>query len=115
MNEVISSTLKSSSVNGLLPESVSQSLFDNAFKRSYSVEYIFNTDIEELKKKMKTPKPGQKPLLVIIWPEMLMSRYINEFSGAIKEYGEMFETYYIGDPSKVEHLLFTKTMPKELP
>jgi len=48
-------------------------MFDSCFKRSYNVEFIFNTDMKDFERKYKHGKGAQRPILFIMWPEMFMS------------------------------------------
>ena len=90
-----------------------QEVYDRCFKRSYDVEFLFNTDIGELKRKIKTGNMD-RPVLVIIWPEMFMSQYSHEFQNALRDYNSMFEVYYVRRQEDVKDLFHTQIMPKEL-
>lgn len=54
-------------------------MFDSTFKRTYNVEFIFNTDMAEFRQKYKYGKGAEKPILFISWPEMFMSQYVSDF------------------------------------
>jgi hypothetical protein len=54
-------------------------MFDLSFKRTYNVEFIFNTDMAEFRQKYKYGKNAEKPILLIMWPEMMMKQYVPDF------------------------------------
>ena len=54
-------------------------MYDRSFKRSFNVEFIFNTDMNEFRQKVKYGKDAEKPILLILWPEMFMSQYSQDF------------------------------------
>ena len=70
--------------------------------------------MEELKRKLKTGKDADRPILLLIWPEMFMSQYAQEFQTALRNYNEMFEVYYCRKEELVSDILNTRMMPKEL-
>lgn len=43
-------------------------MLDKSFKRTYNVEFIFNTNMKEFRHKIKYGK-AEKPILLIVWPE----------------------------------------------
>ena len=48
-------------------------MYDRCFKRTFNVEFLFNTDMKEFRQKVKFGINAEKPILLIIWPEMFMS------------------------------------------
>ena len=54
-------------------------MFDDCFKRTYNVEFVFNTSIKDFRKKFKYGIDAEKPMLVIVWPEYFMSNMISDF------------------------------------
>ena len=55
-----------------------------------------------------------KPVLLLIWPEMFMSQYASEFQTVLRNYNEMFDVYYCRQSSDLASVLHTTIMPKEL-
>jgi len=52
----------------LLVEETAEKLFDQSFKRTYNVEFVFNTDIKKsFKQKYKYGINADKPILFIYW------------------------------------------------
>ena len=97
-----------------MTEELAKSVFDKCFKRSYNVQFLFNTDIKELRQIMKGKKKTEKPILLLIWPEMFMSQYSQEFQNVLRNYNDMFDVFYCRKQSDVADLLNTGIMPKEL-
>ncbi len=62
-----------------MTEKLAKDVFDKCFKRTYNVQFLFNTDMKELKALIKGKKKADKPILLLIWPEMFMSQYAQEF------------------------------------
>ena len=52
---------------------------------------------------------------MILWPEMFMSQYAQEFQQALRKYNDMFDVFYCRDDSKAKLYFNTKQMPRELP
>ena len=88
-------------------------MFDRSFKRSYNVEFIFNTDMKEFRQKLKYGKNATKPILFIFWPEVFMSMYSNEYNNVLRNYSDVFDVYYCRNEK--EAAKFFKLGPKELP
>jgi len=63
----------------LLVEETARKLFVNSFKRTYNVEFIFNTDMKSFKQKYKHGINADKPILFIYWQELLMNQMIGDF------------------------------------
>jgi len=80
---------------GLQTERFAADIFDNCFSRTYNVEFAFNPNFKEFRKKLK--RGGNKPLLFVYSPPLYMSRYIGEFKEVLKNYTEVFDMYYTGD------------------
>ena len=72
-------------------------MFDQTFKRTYNVEFTFNTDMAEFRQKYTYGKGAEKPILFIFWPEMFMSQYVSDFSSTLRNYNDMFDVYYCND------------------
>lgn len=101
--------------NGLYTEKFSKELFDSCFKRSFNVEYIFNTDMDEFRQKLKNGTDSKKPILFILWKEMFMSVYIQEFQKVLRDLDNLFEVYFCDDDQFAAQFFNTKMMPLELP
>ena len=50
--------------NGLQSQQLSDQILGKAFKRTYDVEFILNTNIKELKQKLKR-KEHEKPIMLV--------------------------------------------------
>lgn len=101
---------------GVLSTDVADKIFDQCFKRTYNVEFTFNTDIRNsFKNKYKHGLNAEKPILFIYWPEMFMSQFIGEFHSVLRNYNDMFDVYYCRDEADAKQFFNTKVMPKELP
>lgn len=101
--------------NGLFTEKFCKEMFDSCFKRSFNVEYIFNTDMQEFKQKMKHGQDSKKPIMFILWKEMFMSVYIQEFHNALRDLDNLFDVYFCDDDQFASQFFNTKMMPLELP
>lgn len=101
---------------GLLNGPAVEKAFDQCFKRSYNVEFLFNTDIKNsFKNKYKHGINAEKPILFILWPEMFMSQFIGDFDQVLRNYNNMFDVYYCHKEEDARRFFNTKIMPKELP
>lgn len=99
----------------ILSGPVVDKVFDQCFKRTHNVEFIFNTDIKNsFKNKYKHGLNAEKPILFIMWPEMFMSQFIGEFDQTLRKYNDMFDVYYCRDEADAKQFFNTKMMPKEL-
>ena len=100
--------------HGLVTKSFAAKHFDKSFKRTYNVEFFFNTDMKELKRIMKGQKKTERPVLLLMWPELFMSQYAGELQNALREYNEMFEVFYCREELELRDVLNTRLMPKEV-
>lgn len=83
--------------NGIFTEQISREWFDECFKRTYNVEFVFNTDMDEFRRKYKYGTDAEKPILVIFWPEYFMSNMISDFQQVLRNYNGVFDVFYIKD------------------
>ena len=67
------------------------------------------------KKKYSRQLESDKPLLLILWPQMFMSQFIGEMSQTLRQYNDMFEIYYCKDEKLAKQMFNTSMMPRELP
>lgn len=85
--------------NGLFTPGFCKEIFDECFKRTYNVEFIFNTDMSQFRKAYKSGKL-EKPILLIYWSEFIMSHYVDEFQKALSEYNDHFDIYFCSDEAE---------------
>jgi hypothetical protein len=78
------------------------------------VEFVFNPNFKEFRKKFKHGK-SSRPILFVYSPPMYMSRYIGEFKDVLQNYTEVFDIYYTGDQKKASSLFYTKEFPEIFP
>ena len=104
-----------SATKGLQTEKFAAEIFDQCFTRSFNVEFGFNPNFKEFRRKMKHPAQNQKPLLFVYAPAMYMSRYVGEFKEVLKNYNEVFDIYYTPDESKAQQLFHTREFPEIFP
>ncbi|CDW85809.1 UNKNOWN [Stylonychia lemnae] len=88
--------------------------FDQYFTRTFTVEFVFNPNFSEFKRKFKTGT-SQKPMIFIYSPAMYMSRYIGEFKQVLQNYTEVFDVYYTEDHNEAQQLFYTKEFPDIFP
>ena len=62
--------------NQLLTQDLAKSIFEKAFKRTYDVEFVFNTDINQLKSKIKNGEIGDKPIMLLTCKEQMIPYFI---------------------------------------
>ena len=93
----------------------SQTFFDQCFKRTFNVEFAFNTDMKEFREKFKYGKDAEKPILFICWPEMFMKEYMTEYQATLRNYDGMFDVFYCSDHDLAKQYFDMEKMPKELP
>lgn len=79
------------------------------------MEFAFNPNFKEFKRKFLTGKGASKPLLFIYSPPLYMSRYIVDFKEVLKNYQEVFEVYYCDDEKEASRLFYTKEFPDVFP
>lgn len=101
--------------NGIQTQKISREWFDECFKRTYNVEFVFNTDVKEFRRKYKYGEGADKPILVIFWPEYFMSNMIDDFQKVLRNYNEVFDVFYFKDQQKANQYFETSKMPKEVP
>jgi hypothetical protein len=98
---------------GLQTERFAADIFDQCFSRTFNVEFAFNPNFKEFRRKFK--HGGQRPLLFVYSPPLYMSRYIGEFKEVLKNYTEVFDIYYTGDEKEASQLFYTKEFPEIFP
>jgi hypothetical protein len=99
---------------GLQTEPFATEIFDQCFTRTYNVEFAFNPNFKEFRKKVRNGK-GSKPILFVYSPPMYMSRYIGEFKDVLRNYTEVFDIYYTGDQKEASTVFFTQELPDIFP
>jgi hypothetical protein len=50
-------------------------------------------------------------MVIVVWPEMMMSTYINDFQEITKKFGNSVEFYYAKDRDEVRDLFNVDLMP----
>ena len=56
---------------------------------------------------------GGKPIMLIVWPELLMSVYASEFQKVLSNYQNVFEIYYCKNGEEISDIFDTSDLPKE--
>jgi len=89
--------------------------FQNAFTRSYDVEFVFNPSMSEFKRKISVKGAAKKPVLLVYSKELYMSRFFSEFQNVLSKYEGMFDVYYTGDEKEASKYIYTGEFPEVLP
>jgi hypothetical protein len=105
-----------SQTGGIQTEQFAIDIFDQCFQRTFNVEFIFNPNFEDFRRKFKDPeRKATKPLLFIYSPPLYMSRYVGEFKAVLQQYNEVFDIYYTGDQAQASEIFYTKEFPEIFP
>ena len=105
-----------SSTRGIQTEKFAQEIFDQCFSRTFNVEFAFNPNFKEFRRKFKNADgKASKPIIFVYSPPLYMSRYIGEFKQVLQNYTEAFDIYYTGDQEKASQLFYTKEFPEIFP
>jgi len=101
---------------GIQTEQFAIDIFDQCFKRTFNVEFTFNPNFKDFRKKYHN-RDGKalKPLLFIYSPPLYMSRYIGDFKSVLSQYTEVFDIYYTGDLDQASEIFYTKEFPEIFP
>jgi hypothetical protein len=101
---------------GIQTEQFAIDIFDQCFTRTFNVEFTFNPNFKDFRKKYHN-RDGKavKPLLFIYSPPLYMSRYIGDFKAVLSQYTEVFDIYYTGEADKASEIFYTKEFPEIFP
>lgn len=101
--------------NGLFTPGFCKSIFDSCFKRTFNVEYMFNTDMKEFKQKYKYGKEADKPIIFILWNDRFMSHFADQFNIVLRDFTDSFDIYYCNDREEAKQYFNTEVMPEVFP
>lgn len=104
-----------SSGNGIHTEAFATMIFDQCFTRTFNVEFAFNPNFKDFRKKFKYGVNSDRPMIFVYSPALYMSRYLPEFKEAFRSYTEVFDIYYTADESEASQLFYTKEFPEIFP
>ena len=105
-----------SQYRGIQTEQFAIDIFDQCFTRTFNVEFTFNPNFKDFRKKFKNPESkATKPLLFIYSPPLYMCRYVGEFRSVLQQYNEVFDIYYTGDQEQASEVFYTKEFPDIFP
>ena len=99
---------------GLFTPSFCKEVFDQCFKRTFNVEYMFNTDMKEFKHKLES-EDNDRLLMFILWNDTFMGMNAKQFHKVLRDFNELFEVYYCNDDKVASEFFNTDLMPAEIP
>ena len=69
--------------------------------------------MKQFRRKFNSEKYEGKPIMLIVWPELLMSVYASEFQKVLSNYQNVFEIYYCKNGQEISDIFDTSDLPKE--
>lgn len=71
--------------------------------------------MSEFRNKITKEIKQEKPIIFIYSKDMYMSRFVNEFKQALKEYEGMFEVYFTNDKKEASKYFYLGEFPEVIP
>lgn len=71
--------------------------------------------MRQFRRKYKGAKKSEKPMLFVYSPALYMSRYVNDFTGVLRQHQEVFDIYYCNDQSVAKEFFYLKEFPEIIP